>query len=371
MTRPFRIAIYLHTLFNGGIERVMFNLIQGFLDQGIAVDLVLNRLDYSPFEKIIPEETRVVKLEAFKIAQRVPKLAEYLRRERPDALLSAAHFSNEIACLARRFARTNTRLILSEHTSLSSHMSEGRKLSPRMLLPWTTRRLYPMADAVVAVSNGVADDLCRVSKLPRNLVQTIYNPIDFVHLAATAKEPLDDPWFAPGAPPVILAIGRLETQKNFPNLLHAFAEVRKQREARLVILGEGSERARLTSLITELGLQQDVSLPGFVMNPAAYMARSSVFAMSSTWEGLPVALLEALALRIPIVSTDCPSGPAEILRNGMYGELVPMHDSKALAQGILNILSGTIKTVEPEWLEQFDAAIITQKYLDLMINERL
>ena len=197
---PRHVAIYLHTLYNGGVERVMFNLIQGFLSRGIVVDLVLDCLIYSPFEGLIPSGTNLVKLEAHRIVQRLPKLAGYLHKRRPDALLSAAHFSNEIACLAKKLAAVDTRLIVSEHTNLSSDIADARRFSARIFLPWTTRNLYPIADVIVAVSHGVAEDMCRVSGLDRDEVRTLYNPIDFAGLRSLAEEPLDDPWFAPGEP---------------------------------------------------------------------------------------------------------------------------------------------------------------------------
>jgi len=365
-SRPAHVAVYLHTLYNGGVERVMFNLIQGFLDRGIAVDLVLDFLIFSPYEKLLPVGARLVNLGVTGSTQRVTKLVGYLRKERPDAMLSATHFGNEVACVAVRLAGSGTRLILSEHTNLSSDIRDSSGRARRMLLPLTTRWMYPMADAVVAVSDGVAEDMCRVSGLARKYVQTVYNPIDFKGLAAAAKEPLDEAWFAEGEPPVILAIGRLEVQKNFPNLLRAFAEVRRSTPARLLILGEGSERERLTAMVAEMGLGEDVALPGFVANPAAYMARSAVFAMSSSWEGMPVALIEALTLGVPVVSTDCPSGPAEILDKGTYGELVPMDDSPALAGAILKVLGGEKKPSAMEWLAQFDSDLITERYLELM-----
>jgi glycosyltransferase involved in cell wall biosynthesis len=356
----------MHTLYNGGVERVMFNLIQGFLDRGIRVDLVLDFLYYSPFESLLPEGTRVVRLGVSSTLQRLPKFVGYLHREKPEAVLSATHFANEIACAAKVIARSDTRLVLTEHTNLSADIVDSiGKVRPR-LLPVTTRWLYPLADAVIAVSDGVADDMCRVSGLARERVTTVYNPIDFNSLAAMAKEPLSEPWFGVGEPPVILAIGRLEVQKNFPNLLRAFALIRAQRAARLILLGEGSQRNSLIALAKELGLEEDVSLPGFVGNPAAYMARAAVFAMSSSWEGMPVALIEALALGTPVVSTDCPSGPGEILDGGKYGDLVPMDDSEALAGAILKVFSGEKKVVAAEWLERFDAGTITERYLELM-----
>jgi glycosyltransferase involved in cell wall biosynthesis len=364
---PTHVAIYMHSLYNGGVERVMFNLIQGFLNRGIKVDLVLDFLFYSPFENLLPAGATLIRLNATGTAQRLPKFARYLRSNRPDAVLSATHFANEIACVAKLITRSKARLVLSEHTNLSADIVDSPGAVRPRILALTTRWIYPLADAIVAVSDGVAADMCRVSGLPRRRVTTIYNPIDFNSLSAMASEPLHEPWFAPGEPPVILAIGRLEVQKNFPNLLRAFALVRQQTPARLIILGEGSERDRLTSLITEMGLNHDISLPGFVGNPAAYMAHSAVFAMSSSWEGMPVALIEALALGIPVVSTDCPSGPSEVLDHGKYGELVPMDDSPALAAAILNVLAGERKLVPQEWLARFDANTIADQYLQLML----
>ncbi len=363
---PKRIAIYLHTLYNGGVERVVLTLIQGFLERGIAVDLVLDHLVYSPFEKDIPAGTNVINLRADGYLDRLIKIAGYMRKNRPDAISTHAHFVNEIACLARFLTGSPARLVLTEHTTLSSHIADAKRFNPRRFLPWTTRLLYPLADSVVAVSNGVADDLSRVSKLRRDGILTIYNPINFDALATMAKEPLDHPWFAPGEPPVILAIGRLETQKNFTNLLRAFARVRQHRSARLLILGEGSQRETLTPLAAELGLQNDVSMPGFVSNPASYMARAGVFAMSSSWEGMPMALIEALILKVPLVSTDCPSGPVEILDGGKYGAMVPMDDPEALAAAIERVLDGERKADASEWVKQFDAEMITDRYLRLM-----
>ena len=365
-----RVAIYMHTLYNGGVERVMFDLIRGFLDRGVAVALVLDLLIYSPFEKILPKGVELVKLGAHSPLERIAKLRDHMQKTRPDAVLSATHFANETECIARALARVPMRLILSEHTTLSSDIANSGRYSVRpLVIRWTTRRIYPMADAIVAVSNGVADDMCTVSGLAREKVITIYNPVDAARLFTSAAEPLEDPWFAPGAAPVVLAIGRLETQKNFPNLLRAFAQVRAGREAKLLILGEGSERERLTAMVASLGLHEDVAMPGFVANPAAYMARSAVFAMSSDWEGMPVALMEALTLGTPVVSTDCPSGPAEILANGAYGEMVPMDDSAALAGAIERVFAGARKTIPEEALVRFNADAIVERYLGLMFPE--
>lgn len=359
-----RIAVYMHTLYNGGVESVMLNLIRGFLARGFPVDLVLDFLHYSPFEALIPEGTRVVRLGAEKSIQRLPALIRYLREQPPAAMLSATHLANEIACVARRIAGAKTVLLLSEHNNLSSDIRDSGK-ARALLLPRTTRWMYPLADEIIAVSDGVAADMCRVSGLKRSRVTTVYNPIDFAALRDAAAHPVAHPWFEPGEPPVIVAIGRLEAQKNFPNMLRALARVRQHCPARLLILGEGSQRGSLESLVREMQLEDAVALPGFVANPARYVARAAVYAMSSSWEGMPVALIEALALGVPVVSTDCPSGPAEILNNGVYGTLVPMNDSAALAEAIQAAFDKEHSDAAA-WLEQFSADTITERYLQLM-----
>jgi glycosyltransferase involved in cell wall biosynthesis len=161
-------------------------------------------------------------------------------------------------------------------------------------------------------------------------------------------------------------VGRLEQQKDFPTLIHAFAKVRQMQTAKLVILGSGREEKKLLSLVNELDLSEDVAMLGFVENPYAYMAKSAIFVLSSAWEGFGNVVAEALAAGAPVVSTNCPSGPAEILDNGKYGELVSVGDSQAMAEAILRVLLGEIKSVDSDWLEQFKLETVAQKYLDVL-----
>jgi glycosyltransferase involved in cell wall biosynthesis len=194
----------------------------------------------------------------------------------------------------------------------------------------------------------------------------IYNPVLTPELIKSTKEPLDHPWFAPGEPPVVLGAGRLVEQKDFPTLIRAFAQVRQVRPARLMILGSGREQKRLEALVRELNLEEDVALVGFVKNPSAYMAYSPVFVLSSAWEGFGNVIVEAMAVKTPVVSTDCQSGPAEILDNGKYGSLVPVGDTKAMAEAILSVLSGNSKRVDLAWLDQFTQKSSTEKYLEIL-----
>jgi glycosyltransferase involved in cell wall biosynthesis len=231
------------------------------------------------------------------------------------------------------------------------------------------RHFYPWANGVVVVSEGVRDDMVRLTGIPRQHVTVIYNPsVVAAEVQEKAKEPLDHPWLEPGQPPVLVAVGRLQQQKDYPMLLQAFAQVRRSQPARLLILGEGKERPMLEALIKELKLEDDVGLPGFVMNPYAYMDRASLFVLSSRWEGLPTVLIEALCCGTRAVSTDCPSGPREILRRGKYGTLTPVGDAAAFAHAITAALEKPLATPPPESWQPYDLGVIVHHYLDLLLG---
>jgi glycosyltransferase involved in cell wall biosynthesis len=290
----------------------------------------------------VPADVRIVDLKARRVMTSLPGLVRYLRRERPEALLSAMHHANTVAIWARQISGVPTRILVSIHNTTSVSLHKARHLRAN-LLSYLAGRFYPYADAIIAVSKGVAEDFSNISGIPLDRINIIYNPVVVPELFERAKEQIEHPWFAPGQPPVILGVGRLTRQKDFQTLIRAFEIVRRERFVRLVILGEGEERPQLETMIKELGLEEDVALPGFVTNPYAYMARAAVFVLSSAWEGLPTVLIEALACGCPVVSTDCPSGPAEILKNGKYGLLVPVGDTFALGKAITKTLETPLK----------------------------
>jgi glycosyltransferase involved in cell wall biosynthesis len=335
------IALFLPSLRGGGAEKVMVNLALGFVEQGLKVDLVLAKAE-GPYLSRVPEEVRVVDLGARRVLYSLPGLVRYLRRERPQAMLSALNYANIVAIWAKLLARVQTHLVVSEHNTLSCSTQNASSVRVK-LLPLLIKIFYPYADAVVAVSHGVAEDLITMTGLPMEKVKVIYNPVITPELFVKAEEPLDHPWFRPGEPPVVLGVGRLTKQKDFPTLIRAFALVRKERPARLMILGEGEERPKLETLARELGIEEDFVLPGFVENPYKYMKRASAFVLSSRWEGLPAVLIEALALGVPVISTNCPSGPAEILEHGKWGCLVPVGEPHLLARAILEILQNDVR----------------------------
>ncbi|MCK0715825.1 glycosyltransferase [Chromohalobacter sarecensis] len=329
-----RIAVFLPSLAGGGAERVMVTLANGFATRGVPVDLVVVAAEGAYLADVSPH-VRLVELGASRVLFSLPALVRYLRRERPYALLSALNHANIIALWARKLARSGTRLVVSERNTLSRDVSSGRF---KRGLPWLMRLSYPSADAIVAVSSGVADDLAQTVRLPRERIDVVYNPIN-TKLAQLCETPLTHPWLKSGQPPVIVAAGRLTVQKDFATLIEAFAEVRKTHAARLVILGEGELRSDLEARIDELGIGDDVALPGFVDNPYPWMRKASLFVLSSAWEGFCNVLAEAMACGTPVVSTNCPSGSAEILEDGKWGRLVPVGDVSALARAISETLN--------------------------------
>src|SRR3954452_23653792 len=329
-----RLALFLPALDHGGAERVMLQLGASFSARGHAVDLVV-AVPGGPLDAHVPAGPRVVSLGASRTILALPALIRYLRRERPVGFLSTLEHANVLAIGASAFARAGIPIVLRESNVLLAGAQLGRKAR---LLRSLMRRAYRAADRVVAVSDSVGASLAEELGLDAGRVRVIHNPVVTTALPQEAAAPLEDPWFAPGAPPVVLGVGRLAPQKDFSTLIRAFAQVRAGREARLVILGEGPERRRLEQLARQLDVAADVKLPGYDHNPFRYMSRASVFALSSLYEGLPGALIQAMACGCRVISTDGPGGAREVLEDGTIGPLVPPRDPSALARGISALL---------------------------------
>ncbi len=315
---------------------MLVNLMRGFVAQGRELDLLLIR-SQGPHLAGLPEGVNRIDLGSNHSLLAIPGLVLYLRRNRPRALLAAKDRAGRAAVLARRLARVDTRLVLRLGTNLSAAM-EGRSTLSRQLRYWPIRRLYPYVDSIVAVSAGVATDTATIARLPLGAIRVIRNPVITPDLARLAAEPCPHPWFGDREPPVILGAGRLQRQKDFPTLIRAFTQVRQDRPCRLVIIGEGKERQALEVLIRQLDLEQVVDLPGFQNNPYPFLAAAKLFVLSSAWEGSPNVLTEAMALGTPVVATDCPSGPAELLDGGRIAPLTPVGDVSAMAKAILETL---------------------------------
>ncbi len=330
------LAVYMHDLSGGGVERMRLELIRVFLARGLAVTLVLHART-GALAQAVPAGCRVVVLGGGRTAQDVPGLARFLRRERPDVLLVSLDHNNIAAMLARRLAGGPTRLVICQHNALSAEAEHMRGWKYRAV-PLLYRLLAGAADGIVAVSAGVADDLARTAGLARRRVTVIHNPVISGDFMARASAPAADPWLADDAPPVLVWVGRLVAQKDPHTLLRAFAGVAPP--ARLLLLGEGELRPELERLAAALGLDGRVRFAGFQANPLPWIREAHALVLSSRYEGLGNVIVEALGCGTAVVSTDCPHGPREILEDGRHGALVPVGDADALAAAMRTVLAG-------------------------------
>ncbi len=333
-----RIAVLISFSGAGGVERMVLNLVEEFARRGYGVDLLLIRAQGEHLRDL-PDAVNVVRLGVEHTLAAVRPLARWLRAERPPVLLVAKDRAGRAALLARRLAGVDTRIVIRLGTNLSAAL-EGRGWLKRVSRTVPMRLIYRMAEQVIAVSRGVAEDTARVTGLAPERIAVAHNPVITPRLLALSREAVEHPWLAPGHEvPVVLGAGRLTRQKDFPTLLRAFARLRERRRCRLVILGEGGDRPKLEALAAELGVAEDFDLPGFAANPYAWMAAADLFVLSSRWEGSPNVLTEAMACGTPVVSTDCPSGPRETLDQGRHGPLVEVGDVAGLARAMETVLA--------------------------------
>ena len=378
------IGFLLSGLSGGGAERVMLNLAQSLIARGHRADLVIPRLA-GDYRAAIPGGMRVwraripgtdrkflravqragVDVEAMtvnpigvartwlalgrkgldlpvrrclRVYTYATMIAWYIREARPQVLVSALPGADAAAICAAELTDRVVPVVVTVHNNVAADYARE----------WlaAARTLYPLADAVVAVSKGVGESVRRSLGVDAERVRTIYNPIPADRIRRLAEEEVPHSWFAAGAPPVILSVGRGVPQKDYPTLVEAFGLARREVDARLVILGKlsASYRRRLKSLARSLGVEGALGFVGFDENPYRYMRRAGLLALSSRWEGLPTVILEALACGTPVVSTDAPYGPREIL--GGWGDLPPVGDAPALARALIATLRGERPTEE-------------------------
>jgi glycosyltransferase involved in cell wall biosynthesis len=335
--RPGAIALFFAAT-GGGVQSVQVTLAGELAARGFPVSCVLPQAK-GPYLEHLPKNVELVDLGTRSPLALVRRLAGFLRRRRPSLLLAAQHHTIVAAVLARRLAASRVPLVAVQHNTLSEVCRNSRYRLTRWFIPTALRLLLPQAETIGAVSEGVASDLAATLGLPRSRVTVLYNPVVGEGLAARAAEATGHPWLERKEVPVVLAVGSLIERKDFPTLVQAFAQLVRRRPARLIVLGEGPERPRLERLVGEFGLANLVALPGFVPNPLAYMAKADVLALSSRVEGMPTVIVEALACGIPIVATDCPHGPAELLGDGAYGRLVTVGDAGAFADALAATLA--------------------------------
>jgi glycosyltransferase involved in cell wall biosynthesis len=367
-----RVSFFLPPLIGAGAERVVLNLAKVFVDWDVHVDLVISDSSgrHQKFMKTVPNGVRVIDLQTPQsptaYLKKLYKLKAYLEKEKPKVMLVNVDYVG-IANLVKTLAKCPTKIVQVIHSNLSNEL--GKSSGPgRHIKPILVRQFYPRSDGLIAVSKGVAQDTAAMIKISPRYIKVIYNPVVTDDLAPKAQEPINHPWFQTSEIPIILGAGRLMYQKDFPTLIRAFATVKQHRPCRLLIIGgEDYDRPDLENLIQELQLKDDVSLPGFAENPYAYMAQSQVFVLSSRYEGFGNVLVEAMATGTPVVSTDAPDGPAEILENGRYGPLVPIESPDALARAIIDTLDSPISSdLLKAKAQEFSAHKIASEYLDFI-----
>jgi glycosyltransferase involved in cell wall biosynthesis len=358
------LTVFLPSLSAGGAERSIVTLANGLATQGVPLTLALAKAE-GPFAADVNPTVRVIDLNATSVWRALPGLVRHLRTSQPSVLLSAISHANVIAALAHRVARSRARLVLSERAHVSSVQAAFPGMRMRATLA-LMRLTYPWADKIVTVSDGVAEDLRQRMRLPADRLVTIYNPVVDERLLALSRATPLHPWLSGKSVPVVIAAGRLIAQKDFGMLLEAFATVRRARPVRLIILGEGEDRASLAAHAKRLGVSADVSLPGFDPNPYASMRVARVLVLSSRFEGLPGVLIQAMACGTPVISTECPSGPREILEGGRWGALVPVGDAPAMAAAISAALDEKSPPDVRSRATYFSAASAVARYAEIL-----
>lgn len=358
-----KVALYIPSMNGGGAERVMLALANGLAEKDIQIDLVLNKAE-GTYIKYISSKVNIVSLDSSRVLYSILPLAKYLRKEQPDAILSAMNYVNVITMLAKFASNSKTKVVLSEHSNFTEAKKTIGHIKSRVIIPlmsWT----YQKSDAIVAVSNGVADALAKEINIKRNKITTIYNPIFSDNLTKQSKESVSHPWIRADSLPLILGVGRLTRQKDFESLIRAFKKVREQKDCNLIILGEGELRPQLEQLINNLNLYDSVQLLGFVDNPYAWMAHANLFVLSSINEGFGNVIVEAMACGTPVVSTNCPSGPREILEDGLWGRLVPPSNTSLLSEAIIASLDNPTKADIEARAKFFSVDNAVDQYFDI------
>ena len=358
------IALFVPSLHGGGAERVILDIATELANRGVPVDLVLVKAE-GHYLDLVPKGVRLIDLNSHRAAASLLKLVRYIRREQPIALLSTLTQASVIALVAKLLLGGRLRIVTRIANTYSEELATGtfkHRQALRLL-----KALFPVADGIVAVSQGVADDLIELHPAIASRVTTIYNPVARAEIVKQSVAPVNHTWFETDNAPVVLSVGRLAKVKDHATLLRAFAEVLRSRQARLLILGEGPEHENLLALAVLLGVSQQVDLPGFKVNPFAYMSKARVFALSSRYEGFPNVLVQAMACGTPVVSTDCRSGPREILEDGKWGRLVPVGDWHSMAEAIIDTLDNPVpsnRLISRASVYSADASI--DRYLEVL-----
>ncbi len=331
------ISIVLPNLRGGGAERLAIYLAKDWVARGFEVEFILLRHE-GELLPVVPSSIRIINLDVERIKLSIWPLHRHLKRTQPDVVWVGMWPLTSAAVIAWLLSGRPGKIFLTDHNQLSISCVRELNISPNWL-KFVMRFTYPFATGVMAVSKGVAKDMSRLSGFPLNKIKVIYNPAATGVSSERAPAELRERLWGKGFDFHVITVGTLKVQKNHALLLKAFARVAKKMNAKLTILGDGDLRPALEQQIDELGLGERVLLAGFFRDPYPWFRSADLFVLSSDWEGLPTVIIEALECGVPVVSTNCPSGPSEILENGLYGRLVPVGDADAMATAILDSLN--------------------------------
>ncbi|GAA0367797.1 glycosyltransferase [Bacillus horti] len=359
-----KIVLLVPNLGGGGAEKVMLTLLKTIKKETADVTLLMVHKSGELVHQI-PAEANTVDLGIKKLRHAPRKLIQELNRIRPDVILSTLTAMNFVLLVIKPFLAGKPKIVVRETNPPSPKYKDNLKMKLLYQL------LYRRSDQIIAISEGVAEDLIQYARLAnhKEKISVIYNPIHLSFIQQSMDQPIMHSWLNQKHTPVLLAIGRLVEQKDFHTLLRAFHQVRQQLDSKLIILGEGEQKEQLQALTKELGLTEYVLFDGFVDNPYPYLKRADLFVLSSKWEGFGLVLAEALATNTPIVSTKCRGAPAEILEEGRYGRLVEPGDDQAMAEAILDQLQEPLQENLEGRARQFDVGAITEKYVHTLVQE--
>lgn len=369
-----KIAIYIDQLQGYGADKTLLKIAEGLADLDVEVDLVTAKKADKVGAHVHPGVNLInLGSSRFNVIKNVIGLTRYLIRQQPTVLFSSIHFNNITSVwaiiLARLLVGVNTKLVVRQANRLKSQL-KGYPLFLGFIMYPLIRIAYQKADLIISPSKGLISDLTEFMKAEEHKIKLIYNPTVTADIFEKAQQKTNHPWFEEKSFPIILGAGRLKPQKDFTTLIKAFARVKRNfKDAKLVILGEGKQRPELERLIAQLGLEEDVDLAGFKDNPYAFISKADVFVLSSIYEGLPNILIEALALKKKIVATNCYSGPAEILKFGKYGSLLPVGSPVLLEAAIAKALEEQyFECKESNPVEDFDQKNQIKKYTEIFLS---
>ena len=368
------LTILIPHLYMGGAEKVTVNLIKALEIQGVNIDLLLltqkdlkTREANNLIAKQFTDNVNIIYMPSYRAMGSLPWLFSYMKKKEPTSFLSVLDNMNTLTIITSILNRNKHKIFLTIHNNISNELKLKSNFK-QVVISYFVKYIYKHARKIITVSNGISDNLVFNYKIPQNCIKTIYNPIITPDIAVKAKEDCPHPWLNTPTKPVILAVGSFRPQKDFPTLIKAFSIVRKQMDVRLIILGEGTLRKELESMIKALNIEDSVSLPGFSDNVYSFMAKANLFVLSSKTEALPTVLIEALACNTPVISTDCEYGPREILENGKFGTLVKPGNCREMANAICNFLKkekGNID-IDKSKLEKYSDNYAASEYMKIL-----